>query len=485
MVTAVRVEPRHRCVPARDGSRGPEVVEFACEHGLELDGWQADAIDDFNGSLEERSSSRSNLLILSRQNGKSEILVAQAMFCLFVLRKRLTLYSSHQWASSNEIFLRLKGIIQANPDLEEQVKHVRLSAALLGFELHTGERLTFLTRSRAAARGFSADGIFFDEAHFLSEAAHAALVPSAAGRSARGAVQMFYAASPVDQGRHADGLVLARLRKAALEGEEGVALVEYGAGLVDDEGRDLLPVAIPAGMSTDLEVLARANPGYPERISAEFLLDRARTMDPQSFWTEFGGQGDWPDLDATASGIIDQAKWAAQHDPDSRPLPPIVISFDVSPDRRRASIGIGGKRGDENFHGELADNALGIGWLVPRLKQLIEDHDPAFVVCDAQQERLAEEVLAETGRPCMLLDRGDLAQACAMFVDLVEEGRLWHLGDPLLLDAIRGATVRSFGADGWIFSRRSSRIDISPLYAAVLALYAARDIDPNAEWRIL
>jgi hypothetical protein len=38
------------------------------------------------------------------------------------------------------------------------------------------------------------------------------------------------------------------------------------------------------------------------------------------------------------------------------------------------------------------------------------------------------------------------------------------------LEAIRGAGTTSQGGDGWLFSRRNSRMDISPLYASVLAL---------------
>ncbi len=477
VTTAGRVEPRHRSVPARDGSLGPEIVSFASAHDLELSAWEVEVVEDFSGTLDERWTSRSNVLIVPRQNGKSEILIARALYGLFVMRKRLIMFSSHQWASSNEIFLRMKGIIEAQPELMEQVKHVRLSAAQLGFELHTGERILFLTRSRAAGRSFSADEIYFDEAHFLSEAAHASLLPAAAGKSAEGSIQVFYAASHVDQARHPDGLVLTRLRKAALEGEEGVALVEYGAGIVDEEGRDLLPAAIPAALAVDEDVLRRANPGCPAQISMEFLLDRARTMDPASFWNEHGGQGDWPDLDGAASGVVDLDKWAGLRDPQSKPVGPVVLMFDVSPDRRRASIALVGKRSDEDFHLELTDNAPGVGWLVPRLVQLIEDHDPQMVVCDAAQELLAEQVAAEAGRACKLLDRGDLSQACTMFVDLVEEGKVRHLGDPILLDAIMGASTRSFGSDGWMFSRRTSRIDISPLYAAVGALYAAREIN--------
>ncbi len=386
------VEPRYRISPARDSSRGPEIVAFAAEHGMALDEWQQGVVDTFSGTMDDKWSSRSNVLIISRQNGKSEILAARALYGLFVLRKKLIIYSSHQWSSSNEIFLRCKAVIEQHDDLNELVKHVRLSAASLGFELHTGERLTFTTRSKAASRGFAADEIYIDEAHFTSEAAHAALRPTLAGRSAGGDVQTFYAASPVDQTRHPDGLVLTRLRQQGIAGEEGLALVEYSASIVDEEGHDLLPTAIPAAYATDGEILMKANPGCPNRISLEFLLDEARVLDPASFWTEHGGVGDWPDLDGAKASVIDLDKWHGLIDSSSKPVPPVCFGFDVSPDRKRASIAIGGRRLDGDLHLELVDAKEGVGWVVPRLTKLVEDHDPECVICDASQTLLIEQL---------------------------------------------------------------------------------------------
>ena len=201
------VEPRYRTAPARSRSLAPEIVAFAGEIGVQLDPWQADVLDVFSGvdADGKRWASTTNYLLCARQNGKSMIFVVRALYALFRLQKRMVLYSSHQWASSNESFLAMKDIIARNPELEAQVKAVRLSAASLGFELQDGARILFLTRSRAAARGFSGDEIYFDECHFLSEAAHAALRPTLGGRSAEGAVQTFYASSAVDQTRHLTG----------------------------------------------------------------------------------------------------------------------------------------------------------------------------------------------------------------------------------------------------------------------------------------
>lgn len=459
-------------------------MEFAKANGLVLDPWQRRVLDDFSGvHADGRFVSQSNYLLTPRQNGKSEVALARALYGLFKLRKRMILYSSHQWASSNEIFLRMKTIIEESPRLSEQVAHTRLSAAQLGFELVDGGRIMFLTRSRAAARGFSGDELHFDECHFLSEAAHAALRPALGGRSAEGDVQTFYYSSAVDQSRHPDGLVAARLRRRGMAGEDGLAFTEYSAALLDEEGHELLPALVPAGLATDPKLIRAANPGCPKRVSLEFLLDEARTLDAASFATEHLGLGDWPDLDGQASNIVDLGKWSACADPSSSPSPPFVIGFDIRPDRRRAAISIAGKRLDGQRHAELVDAHEGVGWLVPRLVQLIEEHDPHAVICDAAHGFVADQVSEQTGVQVERLDRGEMAQACSVFVDLVEQCELRHLDDPELLNAIRGAGTSSQGGDGWLFSRRNSRADISPLYSTIVALMAVErmpaDID---EW---
>ena len=231
---------------------------------------------------------------------------------------------------------------------------------------------------------------------------------------------------------------------------------------------------MPAALAVDPDVLKRANPSCPHRVSLEFLIDEARTLDPASHAVEHLSQGDWPDLDAARSSVVDLDKWAALLDPDSEPVAPIVIGFDVAPDRRRASIAIAGKRLDGKYHVEICNAHEGVGWVVPRLKQLVEDHDPWSVSCDNYQSLLADELEQQTWVRPDLLDGSEIAQACAGFVDLVEQGQVRHLGSQELLDGLRGAAIRSVGGDGWAFSRRSSQVDLSPLYAAVVALIAAR-----------
>lgn len=476
-MSTTMIEPRHRVVPARDGSFADEILAFAREHGADLDDWQADVVDAFSGTLDGELVSTTNVLTVARQNGKSEIGMWRALYGLFVLRKRLILFSSHQWASSNEIFLRMRAIIEENEDLAAQVKYTRLAPAQLGFELETGERILFLTRSRAAARGFSANEIYFDECHFLSEAAHASLKPSAAGKSAQEAVQFFYFASAPDQTRHPDCFVLTRLRQHALEGTEGIAYVEFNAGIVDEDDRELLPAAIPPALLVDRDHVQKANPGAPKRISIEFLLDAARTMDSVSYAVEHLNMGDWPDLDESAQSVVDLDRWIGLRDPDSTPIHPVCVGADISPDRRSAAIAIAGRRPDGDIHLELTDATDGVGWVVPRLRKLIQDHFPHSVTVESAQQLIADEVTRYEGSVVNILDRPEVSRACAYFVDVVEQGILRHLGDPKLLDALKGAAISHMGDTGWVFSRRHSRVDLSVLYAAIFAVYTAGQED--------
>jgi len=57
-------------------------------------------------------------------------------------------------------------------------------------------------------------------------------------------------------------------------------------------------------------------------------------------------------------------------------------------------------------------------------------------------------------------------------ISLIGEDQLRHLGDPDILLALDGAATRSYG-DAWLWARRTSTADVTPLVAATNALHAA------------
>jgi phage terminase large subunit-like protein len=68
------------------------------------------------------------------------------------------------------------------------------------------------------------------------------------------------------------------------------------------------------------------------------------------------------------------------------------------------------------------------------------------------------------------------AQACGALYDGARDGGIVHLGDPLLETALRGAATRVMG-DAWLWKRRTSTSDITPLVAATIALWAHAEAD--------
>jgi hypothetical protein len=72
----------------------------------------------------------------------------------------------------------------------------------------------------------------------------------------------------------------------------------------------------------------------------------------------------------------------------------------------------------------------------------------------------------------------DAAAACGQFFDACQQGRLAHLGQEPLNDALAGANTRPL-ADAWAWDRKSDGSDISPLVACTLALWGHQRTRPR------
>lgn len=426
-------------------------------------------------------ASPENAIIEPRQNGKTSCLLVRCLYGLFELGERHILFAGHMWGATNEAFLFAADVVKSCPELSERCK-IRYSASDLGFTLLDGARLRFVTRSRQASRGAAGDCIVFDEAGWLSEATHNALLPTLSARSAGGKVQVFYAGTAVDQTRHPDGLVLANIRRRGIKGEDPrLAFLEWSAEALDAEGNELAPDRVPDAVASDPAVQRACNPAIPARIAESHVDWEYRALDRRGFAVERLGIGDWPAADGHDSGPISLEAWQALVDPDSRIVGPVCLAFDVAPDRQ-SSVAVAGLREDGLVHVEIAEHRLPTGELVDRIARFAADNDPWKVLVDpfgvaanvaAQLEELGVKVHRVTG--------GEHAEAVGLFMDEVTEQTLRHLGSAELLDAVRGAALRSMG-DAHLWSRRHATVDISPLVAASLAVWAARGMPEDDDW---
>jgi hypothetical protein len=122
---------------------------------------------------------------------------------------------------------------------------------------------------------------------------------------------------------------------------------------------------------------------------------------------------------------------------------------------------------------------------VPRLVELKSRHRPTKIVCDERGPvaSLLPEC-EEAGLEVETFNASEMAAACSRMVDVVEERNCRHLGDDVLLSALKAAKTRSLG-DAWAWSRRNSSANISPLVSVTLALSAAQtthEREPMLAW---
>ena len=433
--------------------------------GLTPDPWQALVLD---GSLgigpDGRWSAFETAVNVARQNGKGGILEMRELAGLFAFGERLIIHSAHQFDTSLEAFRRLLWLIEETPDFDCQVKRVARSHGEEGIELKSGQRIRFRTRTKGGGRGFSCDCLILDEAMFLHEFAHGALLPTL---SARPNPQVWYAGSSVDQEVHEHGIVFARLRERGLKGDdESLAYFEWSP-----EGFEN-PSEVTYEAALEERVWRQANPALGIRISPEHIGHEQRSMDPRTFAVERLGVGDWPRTDHVANTMIDFEEWQSLEDTASILADPVCLGFDVSPERR-GSIAAAGRRPDGLWHVEIIDANLSITRMVKRVMELRDRHRPAAIVCDGYGPvASAVDLITREGVAVRTVTASEHGQACGRLVDVVNERSIRHLGSRELGDAVRGARTRPLG-DAWAWSRKASTIDISPLVAATLAVSAA------------
>jgi hypothetical protein len=245
------------------------------------------------------------------------------------------------------------------------------------------------------------------------------------------------------------------------------------------DGAPVGPDDVPYELATNPDVIRKANPALDIRISLEHVLREQAAMDPRGYAVERLGVGQWPRTDGVEDTLIHPEWWMGLVDAESMLLDPVVLAFDVSPDRSTGSIAAAGLRPDGLVHVEVIEHKRGTGWMIAKLVDLHERHDPLMVVCDKFGP--AGSLLAELETqyvPVTTMTGTDYARFCGRFVDVVNEKGLRHLGSNEMLNAIRGSKTRPLG-DSWAWSRKSSATDITPLVAATLAVgfTLSEDID--------
>jgi hypothetical protein len=477
------VTPRVRSVAPFARSLGDEAVAFAAAAGLKLDDWQADVARGVFGLNDAgRFAHFEGAVNVARQNGKGAILEALELYAMFEWPGRnLVIHSAHEFRTATEHQMRLESLIQDTPELHSRVRGTggyRHANGSESINLKSGSRIVFKARTKGGARGYSADLLVWDEAMDLPDAVVGAMLPTLRASSAAYGPLIVYAGSAVDQELMENGVTWARVRERGLAGEPGLAYFEWSADVGDP--KDDHPSLLDDVLMERLEHRQQANPALGGRIPLAHMDRELRSMAPRTAAVELFGVGDWPRTDGLEDSVINVADWDRLERRDSKLQRPFCLAFDVSPERR-TSVAAAGLNEEGRWHVEIHEHKPGTSWLPERLAEMVERGDPDVVVCDGVGPAASLLVpLAEQGVRVEVVSSSEHGQACGRLVDMVTEGSLAHLGSVELRDAIRGAKSRPLG-DAWLWSRKSSSVDISPLVAATLALGAAAGIAGSTE----
>jgi hypothetical protein len=391
--------------------------------------------------------------------GKSDKIAARELAGLLLFGEQLIIHTAHEFPTANECFLRLVAVFENWDDLRRKVSRIRYANGEQGIELRTGQRLKYRARTGGSGRGFAkADLVVYDEAQHLAAEHLAASAPS---KLANPNSQSWYAGS----GGLSTSAKAWELRRAALSGSAGrLAYTEMTAEKIEERnGRLVFTPPDP----DDRDVWYQVMPGLGRWVTEEGV-EALRDELGELFARE--GLCVWdPDATQDGEGVIPLDVWRALKDESSKIVSHHQLALDVSPDRKWATFAAAGRRADGLLHVEPFDHRPRTDWVLGRAVEVqanakvplrVQKGSPAAAFIDPLRERGVDVVEVSTG---------ELAEYCGQFIDAASNDGLRHLGNVSLESAVKGAELRTSG-DALVWSRRTSKVDISPLVAVTIAL---------------
>lgn len=454
---AAAVEPVLGCQDPRllvrpDGmtsSGAAEVIDLCTSIGLQLDPWQRLSLEVILAETPAGTPAASIAgLIVPRQNGKGEVLIALELAWLFLWGVPLVSHSAHLFATSQEAFTRILGYVDNVDWLRKRVAKVSSAHGKEGITLRSGSRLKFMARGSGGGRGFTADRQVLDEAYDVPDAHLEAMMPTL---SARPDTQLIFTSSAGT----AESVTLRRLRRRAMDGDgQRFAYLEWS---VD-----------PAEFDPDDEAAwAQANPAYGYRITHRAVADERAMMSESGFARERLGVWDEP----TQASAFDLEAFAECCDPDAAPTGRVVFGVDAAPDGASAAIvAADGETIEVVAHEEH------MGWLSEQVPRLAREHRAQIVVDPAGPiGALVPKWLAAPDIEVVTMSARDLTSACGGFAQAMIDRSVAIRTHDGLSAAVTASRRRPIG-DAWALRRSGG--DICPAVAAAAAhWHASRRVD--------
>lgn len=451
-------------------SLGFAVADFAVWVGRPLDPWQRWLVIHAMELLPDgRPRFRQVLVLVARQNGKTELLVVLSLFWLAVQQVPLVLGTSTKLDYAAESWRKAIKLAKSHPDLRSLIppKGVRrangeqqLTFAESGdVEGEDACRYKIAASNDEGGRSLTVHRLVEDElrqhhdwsAHEAAENAMNA-VPDAQSWAISNAGEL-------------RSVVLNSMRASALEH------LEKGDG---DDRLGLFEWSAPEGAEVDdPAALAAANPNLGHRIDPDALMGKAIRAkaaggeQEAKFRTEVLCQS----VRSLTPPKITQKAWDAVLDATGSWDGQFVVAYDVAMDSAASAVAVAGRRGDGRIQVEVLRHAPGTDWVAAFVASAAARHGGAAVVRanDYATNRAIAPALTRAGWDVDLVGVGDFAAGCAWLAQAVADEQVTHLADPALAAALDDAATAVVGDGAWRWARKDSEADISPLVAVTIA----------------
>lgn len=404
-------------------------------------------------------------LLVPRQNGKSELMIARIIGGMVYLGEAL-IYTAHSDNTVSEIKSRVQRFFY---DAEEEIRDMltdefdKEPKSLDYLELRNRARCVFRTRTRTNGLGSTNDVLLLDEDQEETDAQQEALLPTISSGKNQNHQTIRVGTPPSGGGK---GTVFLRMRKTVIDGKSTeICWQEWSVETMTD----------PA----DEDAWYAANPslGY-------FLMKTAVKAESQKMAVDSFNK-------MRLGWIAGVESMRAINDEDWSPLavervplpdnPNLVYAVKFAPDGSAVSLAVGVIMPDTRVHIELVERkpmSAGTAWLAGWLLERWRKPNKIIIDGAAGTQLLVEELVRSEPRLKKKILTPNAREAGAAYADFhtgVEHKTLTHFNQPALNMSIRTVKRRSIGKDG-MFGYASMNPDIQsdPTEAVAFAYYGAR-----------
>jgi hypothetical protein len=404
-------------------------------------------------------------LLVPRQNGKSELIIARIIGGMVFLGEAL-IYTAHSDNTVGEIKRRVQRFFyDADTEIRDMLTEEfdKEPKSLDYVELRNRGRCVFRTRTRTNGLGTTNDALLLDEDQEETDAQQEALLPTiASGKNQNH--QTIRAGTPPSGG--GNGTVFLRMRKRVLEGKApDICWQEWSVEHITDP--------------EDEEAWYATNPSLGYFLMKTAVKSEAQKMAVDSFnKMRLGWIAGVESMRAISDDMWTPLAVQRVQLPDN---PNIVYAVKFAPDGSAVSLAVGVIMPDTKVHVELVERkpmSSGTNWLAMWLLERWRKPNKIIIDGAAGTQLLVEELVRSNPKLKKKILTPNAREAGAAYADFyygLEHQLLTHFDQPALNVSIRTVKKRGIGKDG-MFGYASMNHDIQsdPTEAVAFAFYGAR-----------